>query len=334
MIDVIKEKMLEDPVKIKELLELYDYHHVMIRTTYISFGRSEDSSPKSLVIQLKDNPHLIAKDYARNMTMDIFNLILRQKKVGFKEVVQSAKNIVGIDDYYKPQEKRSVFGGFYTKIKNRIKQEIKTYDESILDKYKPWGNLRFLRDNISLEAQRLFKIGYDVENQAITIPIYSESGELIGIKARQNCDDCEMKYYYLIPCMMSNTLYGFSHNYQYLEGGTVYVTEAEKSVMQFYSMGHRNCVALGSSSISKKQCQMILSLNPERVVFMHDKGLEFKHIERNIIALKTYGKMKEFEIEFWKPGEDVPDKASASDLGKERFEKALREELVKYAEDC
>lgn len=332
MIDVIKERLLEDPVKIQELLEKYDYHHINIRPTYISFGRSEDSSPKSLVIFLKENPHLIAKDYARNLTLDIFNLIIREKKETFKNVIQAAKQIVGIDDNYAPEEKYKPFAGFYHLIKNRIRQEIKIYDEGILNKYKPVGNLRFLRDGIGIESQQFFNIGYDVESQSITIPIYDEFGNLIGVKCRRNCDGCEQKYWFDVPCQESMTLYGFSQNYQYLEGDTVFIFEAEKSVMQCHTMGYNNAVALGSSSISKKQCQMILSLNPEKVVFMMDKGLEIENIRRNIIALKTYGKMKEFTIQFWKPGDDVPSKASPSDLGKNRFEKALREELIEFEE--
>ena len=81
-----------------------------------------------------------------------------------------------------------------------------------------------------------------------------------------------------------------------------------------------------------KQYAKYLGLNPEKVVFMMDKGLEIENIRRNIIALKTYGKMKEFTIQFWKPGDDVPSKASPSDLGKNRFEKALREELIEFEE--
>ena len=108
--------------------------------------------------------------------------------------------------------------------------------------------------------------------------------------------------------------------------------EAEKSVMQLHSLGYYNAVALGSSSISKKQCQMILSLNSERVVFLLDKDLPEEALLKNMKALRTYGKMKEFIIQYWKPGDDVPSKSSPSDLGAARFAKVLREELVTYEE--
>ena len=259
--------------------------------------------------------------------------------LNFKDVIQTAKHITGVDDYYCPETKYKAFGGFYHGLKSKSQSNLVTYDERILDRYESCANLRFLKDGINIAAQKYFGIGYSVVDQAITIPIYSEDGRLIGVKARANEDitpeSDRQKYFYLTDgCMMSQTLYGFSHNYQYLEGAdTVYVFESEKSVMQCYSMGYMCAVALGSSSLSKKQAQMLLSLNAKRYVFMMDKGLPFESIQKNIIALKTYGKMKEFETLWWRAGEDVPDKSSASDLGLYGLQKALQEELVLYEEN-
>lgn len=334
MLQHIKDELLNDVDKLIELLSHFGYCNFSVKPKYITFGRNEEGSKKSIVIQREKNEALIVHDYPKNIVCDVFNYIIREKHEPFRDVIQAAKQVVGIDENYAPEEKYKPFGGFYHLIKNRIKQEVKTYDENILDKYKSHGNSRFLRDGISLEAQRYFNIGYDVESQSITIPIYSETGELIGVKCRRNCDDCEQKYWFDVPCQASQTLYGFSHNYEYLEGNTVYLFEAEKSVQQCWTMNYKNALALGSSSISKKQCQMILSLNPARVVFMHDQGLDFEIIKKNIKTLKTYGKMKEFSVSYWRPGDDVPSKASASDLGKERFKKALREELVEFEESC
>lgn len=337
MLQYIKDELLNDVDKLIELLEHFGYCGFSVKPKYMTFARNEEGSRKSIVIQLRDNDALIVHDYPKNIVCDIFNYIIKERGEEFKNVIQAAKKIVGVDSYYAPEPKYRAFAGFYHQIKSKTQTELITYDEAILKRYKPCGNLRFLRDNISLEAQRYFGIGYSVQDQAITIPIYSEDGRLIGIKCRINKDpeENEQKYYYLTDgCQMSQTLYGFSHNYQHLEGADfVYVFESEKSVLQNFSMNYRCAVALGSSSLSKKQAQMLLSLNAKRYVFMMDKGLPFETIKKNIIALKTYGKMKEFETYWWDPGEDVTPKASASDLGLERFEMALQEELVLYEED-
>ena len=337
MIEYIKNEFINNQDKLIEFIEHYNYCNIKVHSNYISFGRDANSSPKSIVIHLKDNDNLIVHDYPRNETRDIFNYIVSNRSVSFRNVISTAKSILGIEGYvYDKSTPRAAFCGFYSKIRNRAKQELKIYDDSILDKYIPCGNIRFLRDSISLEAQRYFDIRYSIEDQSIVIPIYTPEGNLMGIKTRINKNplDGEQKYYYLVPCQMSNTLYGFSQNYEFLEGAeAVYILESEKSVMQCYTMNYHNAVALGSSSLSKKQAQLLLSLRAKKYIFMMDKGLDFEVIKKNMIALKTYGKMMQFEIAYWKPGDDVPDKASPSDLGLQRFEEAIRKELIIYEEN-
>lgn len=339
MLQYIKDELLNDVDKLIELLEHFGYCGFSVKPKYITFARNEEGSRKSIVIQLRENSALIVHDYPRNIVCDVFNYIIKERDESFKNVIQVAKKIVGLDDYYRPEITYKAFGGFYHNIKSKSNTELITYDEAILERYKPCANLRFLKDRISIAAQKYFGIRYSVQDQAIVIPIYSEDGQLIGVKARANediaPDSDKQKYYYLTDgCMMSCTLYGYSHNYEYLEGAdTVYIYESEKSVLQNFTFGYRCAVALGSSNLSKKQAQMLLSLNAKRYVFMMDKGLPFETIKKNIIALKTYGKMKEFEALWWRAGEDVPDKSSASDLGLYRFQKALQEELVLYEED-
>ena len=338
MIEYLKQKFLEEPEKIKILLEEYDYHNIIIHNTYMSFGRSPNSSAKSIVIRLQKNDALIVHDYARNVVCDLFNFICKTRPVTFREVIRASRNVLGItESYYYKQAPKSAFSSFYGNIKNKDKVELKVYPEEILNKYSCYGNKRFVKDGISVKTQKAFQIGYDVESQSITIPIRNESGQLVGVKERINRDpqDGEQKYFYSVPTMMSQILYGFSENYEYLEGADViYVFESEKSVLQCRDMNIRSCLALGSSSISKKQCQLLLSLNPKKVVFCYDKGLEREAIERAIKTLRTYGKMKEFEIWYTNMEDDdkIPDKSSPSDLGRQGFEYVIKHKIVKAEE--
>lgn len=158
----------------------------------------------------------------------------------------------------------------------------------------------------------------------------------MGVKVRCNYDvkDGELKYYYLIPCAMSQTLYGYSQNYNYLVNGIIYIFESEKSVMQCHSYGIRNCVALGSGSISKKQTQMILELNPKQVIFMHDTGFELKNIERNILMIKSYSRFSEIEVGYWNYfGKGYMDKVSPSDLGCKKLNQIIRDEIVMMGDE-
>jgi hypothetical protein len=336
LLQEIKKELLSNPEALKELLEHFNFYNVHIHQSYISFGRAADSSKKSIVIRLVKNDYLYVNDYARNINQDLFTYISEQRLVDFKDIIYAIKKILNINNIGFFNEHTGIFGGFYEKIRKKNEYEIHTYDESILNRYVPLANKRFLKDNIFIDTQYFFNIRYDVESQSIIIPIYNQIGELIGIKARCNyeVEDGEMKYYYLVPCRMSMTLYGYSQNYNYLVNNTIYVFEAEKSIMQCYSYGIRNCVALGSGSISRKQVQMLFELNPKKIIFMHDTGFGLENILRNIHMVKNYSRFSEIELGYWDYFDRLyEDKISASDLGKKELLRIIDNEIKTIGDD-
>ena len=328
--------MLDNPEKLEELLEYFNFYNIHIHQSYISFGRAIDSSKKSIAIRLEKNDYLYVSDYARNINQDLFTYISEQRLVDFKDIISVVRKILKIDDFSIFREPQGIFGGFYEKIRKKNEYTCRTYDESILNKYVALANMRFIRDNITIDAQQFFNIRYDVESQGIVIPIYNQVGELMGVKVRCNYDvqDGEMKYYYLIPCQMSQTLYGYSQNYNYLVNNVIYIFESEKSVMQCYSYGIRNCVALGSGSISRKQVQMLLELNPKKIIFMHDVGFDLENILRNINIVKSYSRFSEVELGYWDYFDRLyDDKVSASDLGKKELLRIMDTEIKMIVDD-
>lgn len=336
MLKEIKKELLDNPEKLKELLEHFNFYNVCIHQSYISFGRASDSSKKSIVIKLIKNDYLYVNDYARNINQDLFTYIGEQRLVDFKDIIAVVRKVLNIEDFNILNEPHGIFGGFYEKIRKRNEYTVRTYDESVLDKYIPLANIRFIRDNISIDAQQYFDIRYDVESQGIVIPIRNQIGELIGVKVRCNYDvqDGEMKYYYLIPCQMSQTLYGYSQNYNYLVNNIVYIFESEKSVMQCFSYGIRNCVALGSGSISCKQVRMLLELKPRKIIFMHDVGYDLENILRNINMVKSYSRFSEVELGYWDYFDRLyDDKISATDLGKKELLRITGNEIKMIGDD-
>ena len=336
MLTEIKKELLDNPEKLKELLEYFNFYNVHIHQSYISFGRAQDTSKKSIVVRLEKNDYLYVTDYARNISKDLFSYISEQRLVDFKDIIGVVRNILGVDNFSLFNESHGIFGGFYEKIRKRSEYSVRTYDESVLDKYIPLANKRFVNDNISIAAQQFFGIRYDVESQGIVIPIHNQIGELIGAKVRCNYEvqDGEMKYYYLIPCQASQTLYGYSQNYNYLTNNIIYIYEAEKSIMQCFSYGIRNCVALGSGSISRKQVRMLLELNPKKIIFMHDVGYDLENILRNINMVKNYSRFSEVELGYWDFFDRLYDnKVSASDLGKKELLRIMDTEIKMIGDD-
>lgn len=333
MLSEIKEELLKNPDAIVELLEYFDFAHIKSLRREIRFAR-DDEGGQNISIRLERNENVYVNDFARGVSKDIFSYIIQEKSATFKEVIQKTKQILGLSNDWRPQQRKSLFGGIYDDIARPNKDIVlKTYDESILDQYERCGNLRFLRDGISLKAQKFWDIRFSMMEDAIIIPAHNEYGELVGTKARINREpeEDESKYYYSINFLASQTLYGYSQNYQYLYGNDVVIVESEKSVMQAWDFGVRNIVALASHSLSEKQVKLLLQLQPKRIILAFDEGLKFEHIQRNIDMIKNFGTMFMPEILYWDADQDldIDPKSSPTDMGKEKFEEIMNEQLVK-----
>ena len=333
MLQDIKRELLKSPETIAKVLEHYNYAHIKIRDEYMSFGRDINSSPKSIVIRLNDNDWLYVKDYPRNINTDLFSYIIQQRGVTFNDVMTTVKNCLGVSDYYSLFKSKNAFNSFYasTRPTNKEVLPLKIYQKEVLSPYKQIGNLRFLRDKISLETQRFFDIRYDVENSGIVIPILDQTGELIAVKERINREPGpdEQKYWYVIPGRESRTLYGYCQNYKYLVNNTVYIFESEKSCMQCHSYGIRNCVSLGSGSLSRDQTKMLYELQPKKVIFLHDYGYEAEYIMKNINTFKRNFLFSDIETGYWDwTNSDFTEKVSPSDLGKNELKRIIDEEVI------
>lgn len=338
MIQELKKQLLENPENICTLLEEFDFAHITLKRNEIRFARNSDGGP-NIRIRLNDE-YLNVTDYVNSIHTDIISYIIKEKHTDFRSVLSAIKRILNLSDDWRPQSRHLIFGGVYEHIIHRTDSSPKTYDESILDEYLKVPNERFQRDNISLEAQMKFGIGYDVGTDRITIPIRDQHGSLMGIKGRRNYETDnkeDPKYLYLVPCQMSKTLFGYSTNYSSMYGGTVMVFESEKSVLQCASYGYHNAVALGSNSLSEYQAKMILSLNPQKVIFMLDSDLPLENTKRNIDMLRSVAIMRDLQINYfdWTECLELPAKASPSDEGKEVFEYILAENIKdeSYLED-
>lgn len=333
MLNEIKEMLINNPETIVELLETFSFEHINHRNTEIRFARS-DTGGANISIRLKNNPYCVVSDWSRGISTDIISYIIREKNSTFREVLQATKKILGLGDNWRPEEKKVLFGGVYSNIMRPNKDiALKTYSESILDKYERISNIRFLRDGISLDAQKFFDVRFSVEDNAIIIPLRNEYGDLVGAKARINKDpeEGESKYYYEIPVMASQILYGYSDNYQYIYGSDAVLVESEKAVMQGFTFGARNILGIGSHSLSEKQVKLLYQIQPKRIIIAMDEGLDFSQTQRNADMIKSFGAMFVPEIWYWDSDQDLDilPKSSPTDMGKDKFEEIMREELIR-----
>lgn len=322
MIQEIKNDLLKEPESICDILSSFDFYHMRINNNRISFANSIDGNKNGISMKLDET--LFTKDFVRNITGDVFSFIMKARHKNFKDVLDVIKDKLGIADFC-VKKKVEVFNGLINKCKNKnFTLEYKTYPEDILNQYSIGYTTRFLNDYISFESQNKFDIMYDETANGIIIPIRSPVGNIMGIKMRKNynVDSDESKYVYVLPCPVSQTLYGYSQNYDYLYGNDIIIGEAEKFVMQCDSYGYHNVVALGSSNLSKFQCTLLLSLNPKSISFMMDVGLDKDVLYRNMNLIKSYNKMINVPIYYWNES-GFEDKMSPTDRGKDMFTKSL-----------
>jgi hypothetical protein len=123
MLSELKQQLIQNPIHIVNILEMYDFYHIDLKSKEIRCGISEDSNKTSISIRLINNDNLFVKDYGRDISYDLFNFIIKTRNVEFQHVMSTVKKELGISNftYTKP---KSIFGGFYDKVKS-----YKTYEK-------------------------------------------------------------------------------------------------------------------------------------------------------------------------------------------------------------
>jgi len=328
MLSEIKSKLINNPQHIENILEEYGFSNISIKSQEIRCGIDEKTNKSSIKIKLIKNDYLYVTDYGRSINCDFFSFIIKSRNVDYKDVINVVKKELGIENLYYTK-KKSIFGGFYDKI--RVKKsstiELNYHNDDILIPYMNKFNMKFIMDGISIDSQRKFNIGFDVLSQRITCPWWSFDGRLVGITGRYNGDyeeDNTLKWFPVIPHPKSQTLYGYTENYQYLQGcDNLYIGESEKFALQLDTMGIYTGLALGGNSIHTPQIIHIINLNPKRLYFCYDEGLDEEVILNQIQKVKSMIKFFDIKIGYIIDRKNIvlpnSSKMSPTDLGKEKF---------------
>lgn len=265
----LKEEILNREL-ISDILTEIGCHHIRDKGDYIQAGNRDGDNPNSIVIY--KNEYISCINYTRQITKngrtaDIFDLIAYAEDCSFAEAMKFVCELAGID-YYGEREDLPESLQILRMLKDMsINDEdednspVKPISEKILSYYLPYGNKMFEDDNISLEVQKEFGVGYCPQSNYITIPIRDSLGALCGVKGRYfgEPDESHTKYTYLEKCNKSKILYGYWQNKEYIKQNKyIYVLESEKAVQQLATIGVRSCVSTGGKTISKYQVEEII----------------------------------------------------------------------------
>lgn len=281
----LKDRIIEEN-KIRDILENLDgIHSIKDRGDYFSCGMPNGDNKSSTIIY-KDTLYVDA--HTRDIKdeygcSDLISLVMFIRKEYFSIAIKWICDVCGFDyygrDYSKPNF-LSMLDEIFTLNSSSVFSDddipLKPIDESLLSYYTPLKSKLFKEDGILYSVQKEFEIGYDGFENRITIPIRDEHGVLVGVKGRLNYKNIcsfENKYIYIERCNKSSVLYGLYKAYEEIKKeGIVYIAESEKSVLQAFSNGIYNVVAIGGKKLSSTQVKKLTHLGVEVCLCYDDKA--------------------------------------------------------------
>jgi DNA primase len=264
----LKEEILNRDL-LPDILSEIGCHHIQDRGDYITCGNRDGDNPRSIVVY--KNEYISCTNYTRQITKngrsaDIFDLVAYVEDCSFAEAMKFVCGVAGIDYYGErtdiPESLQilRMLKDMSINDDNEDSSPVKPISEKILSYYLPFGNKMFEEDNISLEVQREFEVGYCCQSNYVTIPIRDSLGALVGVKGRYfgEPDEHYIRYLYLEKCNKSKILYGYWQNREHIKNSKfIYVVESEKAVQQLATMGVRGAVSTGGKTLSKYQIEEI-----------------------------------------------------------------------------
>lgn len=310
--------------KIEYVLEELGMHHIKYhqptttRDGYYSCAMPTGDNLSSTTVF--DNKYLNALSWTRdiedeNGRKDIISLIIfvkknetdKNKNFDFIMAMDWLHHILNLskDDWFhiKPITLCKPFQAFKDRLainENQKKErEIKLYDDVVLEKYGycEYNEKDFENDNIPISIQRRFEVAQYTEyrwyypTHYFVIPIIDEIGNIAGVKLRfaKGWQRGNNKYSYPESCKKSSILYGLYQTKYYIDQQKeLIICEAEKGVMQLYSYGYKNAVAVGGHSISQAQLEKIIKLEVDKVVIAFDEDV------KESVLLEEYEKLSGF----------------------------------------
>lgn len=280
----LKKYLYENPDKIQFILEELNCHHIKKHigneNQYFTFGNPGGDNISACTVYLTES--LLTLNYTREISpdknsADFIDLVMFYRKDiednNFFATLKWISEKSDLDYYHNfhdeiPESLRilKVLQDMLSKVNQNEEDNIpiKPKDEVILSYYFPYVSEMFYEDGIDYGTQREFEIAYDPFTQRWTIPIRDELNNLVGVKGRyfdRIVPEEILKYYYLEQCARNKILYGYNLTKKYIdESDTVYVTESEKAVQQYWSYGIKNVIGTGGTKVSQNQIDKICRL--------------------------------------------------------------------------
>lgn len=324
--EILRNELICNQEAVEDILTALGFEHIRDCGHNFRFPNIDGDNPTAISLW-KDN--LVYQNFTRNKHGNLFTLVMDILQCSFPTALEFCAKHGKIQRSKLNQKRVKPFRGFYKKFHKSASDtvfDIKTYDESLIEDYTGYFNTMWLNDGVSFETQEKFNIGYSIQDNAITIPIYNTEGRLVGCKARTNDSRCplDQRWWAIIPFRKTQVVYGYHTNYcSIIEKNICVIGEAEKFVCQLDSMNCHVGLAIMGHELSKVQTRYIKGLQTKKIILAYDEGISEDILRSEAEKLKIDTPMLKNQVGYIYDKDNkylsLGSKDSPSDLGKSGF---------------
>ena len=291
---------------IETLLHKIGCHSIVPYSKELRCALPDDNDNSKVSVFQDEN--LSVRIFTKGETIygSIYDLIMFIDGSEFTEAYKKCKALLGLSGAFTKAKSKVDHLQFFKGIKkgkqkSLDKEELKTYDISVLSKYSNVPHIDLIRKDGIIDKNVLEKyhIMFDERSERILFPHfhYQDKSKIVGIVGRTvnpAFESLKIPKYFPVDGYKyekSRNLYGLSHNIEAIkECGYVLVFEAEKSVVKVDMYGYPYAVSVGSHDISSFQMRLLISLGVE-IILCFDKDVDEEHIKNICGQLGKYRKV-------------------------------------------
>ena len=270
--------------------------------------------------------------------VDVISIVQEQEGLGFNQAIEWLIKFfqLGCHRGFGRPKKREIKPREIKQKEIDVTERLKTYNPSILNTFIDYQPIEWLQEGISEEVMKMFGIRFDIDSNAIIIPVKDQQDNLVGIRCRNLNEDTIDKYgkYGIYTdyqsgisyrCTTGKLLYGLNVNMKkIIERKKIIIVEGEKSVQKSKTWYGDEDITVASygAGLSNFQIELIKSLGVEDILFCYDREEEEKIVKKiNNTYKKTAMMFNVYYIEDYKGLIDL--KESPLDRGLDVYNELL-----------
>ena len=275
--------------------------------------------------------------------IDLISIVQEQEELAFQDAIDFIVNLFQLNKKSFGRPERLEYKRKEIQQKEiDIKEKLPTYNNSILNTFVDYQPYEWVKEDISIDTMKQFEIKFNIESNAIIIPIRDDEDNLVGIRCR-NLDEDKIERFgkygvytdalsgISYKCLTGRLLYGLNKNKEkIMECKKIIIVEGEKSVLKSKSWFGCNDITVASygCNLTNYQIEIIKSLGVKDIIFMYDREEDDKINKK---MEKVYRKCALFfDVYYIKDYGDLIDyKDSPLDKGEKIYKKILNN-IEKY----